>query len=239
MSFPAKIDFSRNQLLAGLDTEQLNRLQPRMQSISVRLGEVLQQPSDPVRHVYFPQHGTVISLLATMEDGKSVEVSLVGKEGMMGIPAILGGKIFGHTAFIQAPGECLKIKTADFKDEFNKEGLLQDRCLSYVCYLLLQISQTAACNRLHRLEQRFARWLLMVHDRVKRDEFPVTHEGLSLMLGAPRSEVSLAASNLRKSWFIRYWRGKITILDRQGLEKASCECYRAVANQAISPLREK
>ena len=166
-----------------------------------------------------------------MEDGKSTEVGLIGDEGLLGIPAILGGETSGYSAIIQAPGNCLRIKVADLKAEFNRDGALRNRLLGYVRLLLLQISQTAACNRLHHLEQRFARWLLMVHDRVRKDEFPVTHEVLSLVLGAPRSEVSVAAASLRKEWFIRYWRGKITILDRQGLEKAACECYRVVAGR--------
>lgn len=220
----------KNQILAALDAEQLKRLQPNLQSFPARLGDVLQRPSDPTRYVYFPQDGALVSLLATMEDGKSVEVSLVGDEGLVGIPGVLGGDTFGHTALIQAPGNCLRIRAVYLNAEFNKEGVLRDRLLKYFTYLLLQISQTAACNRLHRLEQRFARWLLMVHDCVKKDEFPVTHEFLSLMLGAPRSEVSVAAGNLRKAWFIRYWRGKMTILDRQGLEETACECYRVVRN---------
>jgi len=228
----------QNQILAVLDTEQLKRLQRNMQSVSVHLGDVLLEPSDRIRHVYFPQNGALISLLATMEDGKSVEVSLVGNEGAVGIPAILGGDRSGYTALVQGPGDCLKIRVGDLKAEFDAGGVLHDSLLRYIRYLLAQISQTAACNRLHRLEQRFARWLLMVHDRAKKDEFPVTHEFLSLMLGAPRSEVSVVAGNLRKSWCIRYWRGKVTILDRQGLEKASCECYRAVAGES-SPPREK
>ena len=235
-SIPAisESDLAKNQILAALPEEESKRLLPHLRSVSLSLGQLLYQPEDLIRHLYFPLDA-VISSLASMEDGKSVEINLTGDEGLLGLRAVLGAKVSGYVAVVQVPGRALKIEADLLGAEFRRGGVLQDRVLRYTRYLLFQVSQTAACNRVHRLEQRLARWLLMVHNRAKRDEFPITHEFLSHMLGTPRSEVTIAAGILRKAWLIRYWRGRMTILDRQGLESASCECYRVVSNELKHP----
>ncbi|OFV94259.1 MAG: hypothetical protein A3F68_08625 [Acidobacteria bacterium RIFCSPLOWO2_12_FULL_54_10] len=224
MSLLPLVDFSKNQILANLPDEESKRLLPDLQLLSPRLSDVVYRSGDPVRYAYFPLDA-VVSILASMEDGRTVEVTLIGNEGIVGITALLGGSTSGTVAVVQVPGDYLRIKADVLQAEFRRGGMLNRRLLRYINYLLAQISQTAACNRLHRLEQRLARWLLMTHNRVQRDEFPITHEFLSHMLGTPRSEVTIAAGILQKSWLIRYGRGSVTILDRPGLEAVACECF--------------
>jgi CRP-like cAMP-binding protein len=225
-----KVDMSTNQILARLPEKESKRLLPHLQFVSLRLKEVLYRPGEPIQYAYFPQNA-VLSMIAPMDDGRSVEVTLIGHEGMMGIRAILGAETHWYDSVVQIPGGCLRIDAKVLQTEFRRGGVLQERLLHFINYLLVQLSQTAACNRIHRLEQRLARWLLMAHDRVKQDEFPMTHEFLSSMLGAPRSEVSIAAGALRKSGVIRYARGKMTIVDRKGLQSAACECYQILHDE--------
>ena len=170
---------------------------------------------------------------ANFQDGKGVEVALIGSEGLAGVSAAMGGQSNWHEAVVQAPGDLLKLKVDVFRDELSRSAPLRDHLNRYVLFLLAQVSQTAACNRLHRLEQRLARWLLMTHDQVRTTEFRETHEFLSHMLGTDRSEVTIAAGILRKAGLISYSRGKVKIIDRKGLEKAACECYGIVANESI------
>jgi CRP-like cAMP-binding protein len=152
---------------------------------------------------------------------------LIGHEGILGVQAAMGEKTALNAAVAQIPGACWKVKAGIIRAEFMRPGLLRERILSYTLSLLAQISQTAACNRVHLLEQRMARWLLMVCDRTDRQDFPITHEFLSHMLGTPRSEITLAAGALRKAGLIQYSRGKIKILNPLALQSAACECYRA------------
>jgi len=173
-------------------------------------------------------------MIAPMDDGKSVEVILIGQEGMLGLRAMLGGRTYRYNSVVQIPGNCMRIQAKVLQAEFDRCGVLQKRVLIYTRYLLAQTTQMAACNRVHRVEQRLARWLLMAYDRVKRNEFPMTHEILSAMLGTPRSEVTIAAGAFRRSGFLRYGRGKITILDRKGLESVACECYQILHEELYS-----
>lgn len=230
----SEADLKKNQILAALPEKESERLLPHLRFVSLSLAQVLYKPEDTIRHLYFPLD-SVISSLASMEDGRSVEINLTGDEGLLGLRAVLGAKVSGYFAIVQVPGKALKVDVDVLRAEFKRGDVLHDRVLRYTRYLLFQVSQTAACNRIHRLEQRLARWLLMVHNRAKRDEFPITHEFLSQMLGTPRSEVTIAAGILRKAWLIRYWRGRMTILDRPGLESATCECYRVVTNELCNP----
>jgi CRP-like cAMP-binding protein len=225
-----KVDMSTNRILARLPAKESKRLLPHLQFVSLRLKEVLYRPGEPTQYAYFPQNA-VLSMIAPMDDGRNVEVTLVGQEGVLGVRAILGVETHWYDSIVQIPGGCLRIDAKVLQTEFRRGGVLQARLLHYVSYLLVQLSQTAACNRIHRLKQRLARWLLMSHDRVKQDEFPITHEFLSDMLGTPRSEVSIAAAALRKSGVIRYARGKMTIVDRQGLQSAARECYQILYNE--------
>ncbi len=224
-----QIDLSENQILAGLTEEESKRLRPHLQFVTLQREEVLWGAGDSIRYVHFPQ-GAVASLIVSLADGRSVEAALVGDEGLLGIRAIVGWKTQENPAIVAVPGRSLRIRTEALRAEFQRAGLLHDRVLRYTGYLLAQISQTAACNRVHRLEERLARWLLMVCHRTERHEFLITHEFLSQILGTPRSEVSLAAGILRESGLIRYARGKITILDRKRLESAACECHKIDAD---------
>jgi CRP-like cAMP-binding protein len=224
--------FSRNHILATLPPEEFKRLMPGLELVTFRLNETVFEAGEPARYVYFPQD-SVICLVATMDDGRTVQVSMIGAEGIAGIQAILGAGIYWHTAIAQIPGCCLRLELEAFKAEFRLGTALQDRTLSHLSSLLLQASQTAACNRLHHLKERLARFLLMIHDRVQRDEFPMTHETISHMLGTPRSEVSIAADALRRSGIIAYQRGKVILLSRSELESACCECYPVLRDESL------
>jgi CRP-like cAMP-binding protein len=232
-----RVDHSKNQFLAGLPDEELKNLQLHTHLVSGKLGEVLFGGEDSVHYLYFPL-SAVVSIVATSEDGRGVEVTLIGSEGLAGVWAAMGGHSNWHEAVVQSPGALLKIKVDVFRAELNRSAPLRDQLNRYMLFLLAQVSQTAACNRLHRLEQRLARWLLMTHDQVRTKEFHETHEFLSHMLGTDRSEVTIAAGILRKAGLISYNRGKVKILDRKGLEDASCECYRIIASESIR-LHEK
>ena len=221
-----KAEPPRNRLLAGLPAEEMKRLRAHLEFVHTPLRTVLYEAEQQADYAYFPDDA-VISLLAVLESGKTVEVTLIGNEGVLGIHAALGGTMAVHAAVAQVPGSCWKIKADVLRTEFQRGGVLHERLLDYTLSLLAQLSRTAACNRVHLLEQRMARWLLMAYDRTQRQEFPMTHEFLSHMLGSPRSEITLAAGSLRKAGLIHYSRGKIKILDPQGLQSRACECYRA------------
>lgn len=232
-----KLDPAKNETLAGCFPAEFERLQPHFQSTTFHAGDVLFDIGAPIRYVYFPQSG-VYSSLVTMEDGRSVDVGVTGSEGVIGLEALFGAKESTRVAVVLTPGDCVRLKLETALAEFRTNARLRDRILRYTSNFLSQVMQTAACNRVHRVEQRLARWLLMIHDRVKRDEFPLTHESLSYMLGSPRPEVTIAAGILRKAGLLSYARGSITIFDRQGLEAACCECYGAV-HQEISGRMER
>jgi len=170
----------------------------------------------------------VISLLKPLSSGKDVEISLVGDEGVAGLESILGAASSTHEAIVQVPGESLRVKPELLRQSFAHCGVLHDRLLRYTRYLLLQLSQTAACNRSHRLEERLARWILTVQDRAKRSVIPLTQEFLAQMLGSSRSEVTLAIGALRRARLLRYSRGKLTVVDRAGLEAIACECFHLI-----------
>jgi CRP-like cAMP-binding protein len=232
-----KLDRHENQFLAGLPDKELKNLRPYLHLVSGKLGDVLLGAGDSVQYLYFPQ-GAVVSVITNFQDGRGVEVALIGSEGLAGVWAAMGSQSNWHEAVVQAPGDFLKIKVAVFRAELNGSPALRDQLNRYMLFLLAQVSQSAACNRLHRLEQRLARWLLMSHDQVRTKEFHETHEFLSHMLGSDRSEVTIAAGILRKAGLISYARGKVKILDRKGLEVTSCECYQIVRHE-LDRLREK
>jgi CRP-like cAMP-binding protein len=221
---------SKNRLLAGLPPKDYNRLQPHFESVSFPLSHLLFRSGEPVRYVYFPEDA-VVSLVNVMQEGQNIEVGLVGREGVAGIEAILGARTYEYNAVIQAAGSCLKVEARLLQSEFSRDGILLEGLHGYFRQFLRQVSQTAACNGLHRLPKRLARWLLMTHDRVGKDVFPATHEFLSNMLGANRSEVTLAAGVLRRAGHLSYSRGMVTILDRKSLESATCECYGVVRDR--------
>lgn len=215
-----------NMLIAALDGKTCQRLQAALEPVSLVLGEVLYEPGEPIRHVYFPGDG-LISLLAVGEGNLVLEVALVGREGFFGIPLVLGSRISSVRALVQGAGTAMRMSAARFLRELKSNPALQRELNRYANTLMAQIAQNAACNRFHVVEARLARWLLMTFDRLQKKEFCMTQEFLASMLGVRRVGVSAAASALRHRKLIEYRRGSITILDRKGLAGAACKCYQA------------
>jgi len=214
----------RNVLLASLPEARRRPLMARGEAIFLRKKDLLYEADGPIRHVYFPQGG-VVSLLVIMHDGRTVEVGTVGNEGIVGVPALLGATRSPIRAVTQIAGEALRIDVELFRKEMRRGGPLPDLMHRYVQAVLHQRAQLAACNHLHSVEERMCRWLLSAQDRVGSDEFPLTQEFLAAMLVVRRASVTVVAGLLQRAGLIRYSRGRITILDRRGLEAASCECY--------------
>lgn len=217
----------RNRVLASIPAREYRRLQPALEPIDLELGGAIYQPGKAIDYVYFPT-SCLISLLTTVDKQRSLEVGMVGNEGMAGMPFILGVGVSGVRAIVQGGGSALRMPSAPFLVEFNRNAALQDALFRYTYALMAQISQTAACNRFHDSEQRLSRWLLMTRDRVGLDQFPLTHAFLAHMLGLRREGVTEAASKLKQRKLINYSRGKIQILDIRGLKKSSCSCYQTV-----------
>lgn len=218
----------RNELLATLPADELARLRPHLTREALASGRELHAPGAPITDVYFIEQG-LASFTANTFDGGSVEVGLAGREGMVGIAAFLMPDMPAlHRAFIQIPGSALRMDAAAFRAALNQCPELRRRCLHFVGAFMAQAAQTAACNARHEITERLARWLLMSLDRVDGNELPLTQEFLSLMLGVRRAGVVVAASALQSDDLIRYARGRITVLDRPGLEEVSCQCYQFV-----------
>ncbi len=217
----------KNKILASLPPELFERLAGVLEPASLKFGQVLYEPGKAIGHVYFPLD-CLISLLTTVDKRRSLEVGMVGNEGMAGMPFILGMGVSGVRALVQGGGEALRTAAAPFRIEFDRNPALQEALYRYMYALMAQISQTAACNRFHEAQPRLARWLLMTRDRVMSDVFPLTHEFLAHMLGMRRVGVTQAASALRRRKLIRYQRGEIRILDLKGLKAKSCSCYQIV-----------
>jgi CRP-like cAMP-binding protein len=224
----------RNRLLAAVPPEELARLWPRLQPVELALRQVLHAPEEPVTAVYFPESGYV-SRLAPMDDGDSAEVGLIGPEGLVGLAVLLEGDSDSFETMVQAPGTALRMDASAFREEVDRTPSLRTVLHRYALVHFEQVARSAACNGRHVIEQRLARWLLMGHDRVEGDEFPMTHEFLSMMLGVRRAGITVAAGALQKAGLIRYERGRMGITDRPGLEAASCECY-GIARRAYDRL---
>lgn len=219
-----------NRILNALPRPEYESLSPHLDPVNLSLGEVLYRPEQPVTHVYFPTRGTV-SLVSTFEDGDTVEVGMVGNEGMFGVCVFLGSVTTPLTAQVQLPGEGLRMRAEVLRREFQKGGQLQDLLLRYTQAFITQIAQTAACNRAHNVEGRLAKWLLMCADRSQSKELRLTHEFISAMLGIRRPGVTETACQLKEAGLISYTRGNVTIIDRAGLEAVSCECYSLVKKE--------
>ena len=220
-----------NLLLSFLPAEIYSRLLPAMKVVEFGLGEIICKSEDPIANVFFPLKHTLISLVALSAEGASVEVGMVGKEGLIEITAFMGAPDSPYTIVVQGPGRFIKIDIKIFLDEFKKEEAVRDIILSYIREMYISISQTALCNRVHSLEARLARWLMMSHDKVNLKELPLTHEFLAKMLGTDRGSVSVAAKTLQDLKFISYSRGKISIEDATALKGACCECYEFLNRQ--------
>jgi CRP-like cAMP-binding protein len=221
----------QNRLLRALSPEVRQQLLPALELIVLSMRERLIEPHVPIPFVYFPLHG-VVSLVSTLEDGTQVEVATIGNEGLIGLPLVLYANTVPFTAFVQVPGEALRIEAEVFGRLLLEEtGVLSQLLYRYTQALFNQLAQHVVCNRLHRIAQRCARWLLLTHDRVGRDEFPLTHEFLALMLGVRRASVTEVAGRLQKAGLIRYRLGIIRVLDRAGLEATCCECYSVIKQE--------
>ena len=222
--------FSRpeeNRLLAALPAEDYQRLVADLKPVTFALGEVIYESQGQMAHVYFPTTSHV-SLLYTMVNGSTAEVGLVGNEGLVGIALFMGGDTTPNRAIVQGAGDALRMTAAALREEFRRGGEFQLVLLRYTQSLIVQISQTAVCNRMHSTDQRLCRWILMTHDRTQSDELEMTHEFISNMLGIQREAVSVAAQGLKAEGAITYARGHIKITDRRVLEKSACECYQVV-----------
>jgi CRP-like cAMP-binding protein len=223
-------DESRNRLLASLAPEDRARLGRRMQLVGLSSGQHIVDSMAPVRTVLFPE-SAVVSMIASMRDGTSVEVATIGVEGMVGLPAFLGTGSLPMTVLAQVPGDAWRLDADVFRHELTRNETLRDAINRYIQGLIVQIAQTVACNRLHPVGERAARWLLMTADRVGADEFHLTQEFLATMLGVHRPSVTVAAGELQRDGAISYHRGNVRILDRDQLEGAACECYRVIRTE--------
>ena len=227
----------RNELLAALHPAERARIYPHLQRVAMPLGMVLYEPSDVLRHVYFPTD-SIVSLLYMMENGDSAEISVVGNEGLVGIALFMGGESTPSRAIVQSKGNAFRLTSRRLKEEFRRQGQLQLLLLRYTQSLLTQMAQTAVCNRLHSVDQQLCRWLLLSHDRLTSNQLSMTQELIANMLGVRREGVNIAAAKLQKLGAIRYSRGVVTILNREQLEHLCCECY-AVVKRETDRLRPK
>lgn len=213
-----------NRLLASLTPADQERIRPHLEPIKLDYKQSLNQADTPIEDVYFITTG-VGSLVNTMRNGEAAEVGTIGNEGMVGLPVILGDRQGPMSVYMQVPGAGLRMDADAFRTQLEHTGSLQTAMLHYTHAFFNQVAQSAACAHFHALEQRCCRWLLMTHDRMQSDAFQLTQEFLAMMLGVRRAGVSVAAGELQRRGLIRYSRGWVTILDQQGLQDLSCECY--------------
>ena len=220
----------QNNLLGALPAEEFERLAAHLKLVPMPLGEVLYEPGEQLQHAYFPTTA-IVSLHYVMESGASAETAGVGNEGVVGIALFMGGDTTPSSAVVKTAGHAYRLERKLLKQEFDRAGLLQRLLLRYTQALITQMTQTAACNRHHSVEQQLCRWLLSTLDRVPSHELIITQELVASMLGVRREGITEAAGKLQHAGFIRYRRGHITVLDRSGLETRACECYAVVRNE--------
>jgi CRP-like cAMP-binding protein len=219
-----------NQLLEALPNDEWMRWQPHLEKVQMPLGQVLYESGRTMDYVYFPITA-IVSLLYVLENGASAEIAIVGNEGIVGISLFMGGDSTPSRAVVQSAGQGFRLYAQTMKDEFNRVGPVLHLLLRYTQALITQMTQTAVCNRHHSLDQQLCRWLLLSLDRLKGNELVMTQELISDMLGVRRSSVSDASLKLQSAGLINYQRGRISVLDRKGLEKRSCECYAVVKKE--------
>lgn len=227
---PKPADARDNFLLSTLPSDDYQRLRPHLQPVSFTLGDTIYELGCAPEYVYFPTD-CVASLLYTTSDGLTAEMGLTGNDGVVGIALFLGGDTTPNRAVVQIAGGASRLKASVLRAEFARGGPLQRLLLRYTQGLITQISQTAVCNRLHSVEKRLCRWLLLCRDRVQCDELVMTQEFIANMLGGRRESVTVAAGRLQDAGLIQYSRGHIHIVDRKGLETAVCECYQTVKTE--------
>src|SRR5882762_4348057 len=230
MAAPARHNPHQNHLLDALPAGDYTRLKSRLELIPMALGQVLYEHGARLRHVYFPTT-SIVSLLYVMEDGASAEIAIVGNEGMLGISLFMGGDTTPSRAVVQSAGHGFQLKAALLKNEFGRFGPTMHLLLRYTQALITQMAQTAVCNRHHSVDQQLCRWLLLSLDRLQSNELSMTQELIANMLGVRREGVTEAAGKLQEAELIQYCRGRITVLDRAGLESRACECYQVVKTE--------
>jgi CRP-like cAMP-binding protein len=223
-------DSIKNHLLAALPHAESKRWLPLLESVDLSLGQVLYESGTTLSHVYFPTTA-IVSLLYVMENGASAEIALVGNEGIVGISLFMGGESTSSRAVVQSAGKGFRLNAQKMKDEFNRAGPVLHLLLRYTQALITQMSQTAACNRHHSLDQQLCRWLLLSLDRLEGNQLLMTQELISNMLGVRREGVTESALKLQQAGLIQYARGHITVLDRARLEECACECYAVVKKE--------
>ena len=221
----------QNHLLAALPAAERERLYPDLELVPLPLGDVLYESGKQLQHVYLPTD-SIVSLLYVMADGASAEIAVVGNEGIIGIALFMGGESMPNRAVVQSAGHAYRLKGQLVKEEFNRSGALQHLLLRYTQALLTQMAQTAVCNRHHSVDQQLCRWLLLSLDRLASNELVMTQELIANMLGVRREGVTDAAGKLQKAGLIKYGRGRITVVDRVGLEARTCECYAVVKKES-------
>jgi CRP-like cAMP-binding protein len=223
-------DARSNQLLAAIPPEEWARWQPELEAVTMPLGQVLSESGMPMTHVYFPTT-SIVSLLYVMEDGASAEIAVVGNEGIVGISLFMGGETTPSRSVVQSAGQGFRMRAQVLKAEFSRSGPVLHLLLRYTQALITQMAQTAVCNRHHSLDQQLCRWLLLSLDRLEANELVMTQELIANMLGVRREGVTEAALSLQRAGLIHYQRGHITVLDRPGLERRTCECYDVVRRE--------
>jgi CRP-like cAMP-binding protein len=223
-------DPKKNQLLANIPPAALERWRPQLEQVELPLGRVLYEAGDTLSHVYFPTTA-IVSLLYVMQNGASAEISVVGREGILGISLFMGGESTPSRAVVQSAGTAYRLKAEAMKAEFDQGGPVMHLLLRYTQALITQMAQTAVCNRHHTVDQQLCRWLLLNLDRLQSNELIMTQELIAKMLGVRREGVTETALKLQQASLIRYARGRITVLDRPGLEKRACECYAVVRKE--------
>jgi CRP-like cAMP-binding protein len=224
-------DRIQNEILAALPRSEYERILPLLQVEQWASGRPLYDSGQKISHVYFVNTG-MASLVSLTDDGASIEVGVIGHEGMVGVSAILGKNTMPHSAIVQLPGHAFKMKLASLHDEFNRSGKLQRLLLRHMYLLYFQVARSVLCNRFHQVESRLCRWLLMSRERLDTNAVPLTQEFLATMLGVARPIVSLTARTLQTAGLIEYKMGHITILDIDGLKAAACDCYEIVNSES-------
>jgi CRP-like cAMP-binding protein len=220
-------DLRSNRLLGALEPGSRKRLDPHLEPVRFKLGDMVCDAGGQLKHAYFPQ-GSVLSLLTVLENGSAIETANIGREGAFGLFAAMYSRVSFNRCIVQLEGHTVRCPIELLQNEFRNSEHVRDLFVSYSETLLSQVQQTVACNSMHTTEERICRWLLMMHDRAEGEALPYTHEFLSHILGANRKSVTLAAQSMQTAGLISYRRGTIQVLDRAGLEKASCECYAIV-----------
>ena len=226
----AKPDPRQNHLLNALPAEDFDRIAAHLELVPLTLGDVLYEPDVRMRYVYFPTT-SIVSLLYVMADGASAEIAIVGNEGILGISLFMGGETTPSRAVVQSAGYGYRLKAQHLKDEFGRFGPMLHLLLRYTQALITQMAQTAVCNRHHSVDQQLCRWLLLSLDRLASNELTMTQELIANMLGVRREGVTEAAGKLQAAGLVQYRRGRITVLDRFGLESRACECYQVVKTE--------